>query len=82
LPYGNGSLCNKDAMAVSIGNTPQCTMDATEHHYTDKVHDFETSNDDFGARYFEDATGRWLSPDWAAGAEAVPLASFDKPQTL
>jgi RHS repeat-associated protein len=82
LPYGNGSMSNKDPMAVSIGNTPQCAVDATEHHYTDKVHDFESSNDDFGARYFEDATGRWLSPDWAAGAEDVPFASFDRPQTL
>lgn len=82
LPYGNGSMSNKDPMAVSIGNTPQCVVDATEHHYTDKVHDFETNNDDFGARYFEDATGRWLSPDWAAGAEAVPYATYGSPQTL
>jgi RHS repeat-associated protein len=74
LPYGN-----------SLTQAGTCA-DASEHHYTGKVRDSETGyasgNDDFGARYFASSEGRWLSPDWAAGAEAVPYASYDSPQSL
>lgn len=67
---------------VQSGTCP----DASEHHYTGKVRDPETGyssgNDDFGARYYASSEGRWLSPDWAAAAEAVPYASFGSPQTL
>jgi len=70
LPFGNS--------LTPSGNCP----DATEHHYTGKIHDSETGNDDFGARYYASTAARWLSPDWAAAAEAVPYASFTSPQTL
>lgn len=70
LPFGNN--------LTPSGNCP----DATEHHYTGKIHDSETGNDDFGARYYSGTAARWLSPDWAAAAEAVPYATFTSPQTL
>jgi RHS repeat-associated protein len=54
----------------------------TEHHFTGKERDAESGNDYFGARYYNSMVGRWLSPDWAAGAEAVPYASYGSPQTL
>ena len=47
-----------------------------------KVRDSEIGNDDFGARDDADTAGRWLSPDWAAAAEAVPRASYGCPHTL
>jgi RHS repeat-associated protein len=51
-------------------------------HYTGKERDAESGLDYFGARYYSSTNGRFLSPDWASNAEAVPYAQFDDPQTL
>jgi RHS repeat-associated protein len=37
--------------------------DPNTYKFTGKVRDSETGNDYFGARYYSDATGRWISPD-------------------
>jgi RHS repeat-associated protein len=50
--------------------------------FTGKERDSESGNDYFGARYYASSMGRWISPDWSAGAEAVPYASLDNPQSL
>jgi RHS repeat-associated protein len=57
---------------------------ATTNHYkfTGKERDSETGLDYFGARYYGSSMGRWMSPDWAAKATAVPYADFGDPQTL
>lgn len=34
------------------------------------------------ARYYNSATGRFLSPDWSVKAEPVPYAKLDDPQSL
>jgi RHS repeat-associated protein len=47
-----------------------------------KERDTETSNDDFGARYFSFRIGRWLSADWSAVPAPVPYANLSNPQTL
>jgi RHS repeat-associated protein len=49
---------------------------------TGKERDTESGNDYFGARYYNSATGRFLSPDWSAKAEPVPYAKLDDPQSL
>jgi RHS repeat-associated protein len=51
-------------------------------HFTGKERDAESGNDDFGARYYNSATGRWLSPDWSASVEPVPYANLTNPQSL
>jgi RHS repeat-associated protein len=38
-------------------------LGATEQHFTGKERDSETGNDYIGARYYNSATGRFLSPD-------------------
>ena len=52
LPYGNGETC---------------TPAPTEHLFTGKERDPETGgtngNDYFGARYYANSAGRWLTPD-------------------
>jgi RHS repeat-associated protein len=75
LPYGEG---------LTPSNLPGFTQcpDATENHFTGKERDTESGNDYFGARYYNSATGRWLSPDWSASVEPVPYASLGNPQTL
>lgn len=50
--------------------------------FTGKERDTESGNDYFGARYYNSATGRWLSPDWSAKIEPVPYAKLDDPQSL
>ncbi len=69
LPFGDG-------YAMSGNDDP------TENHYTGKERDTESGNDDFGARYYNSATGRWLSPDWIAFPDTVPYANYSNPQTL
>jgi RHS repeat-associated protein len=44
--------------------------------------DSETGNDDFGARYYSNRLGRWLSADWSAIPVAVPYAALANPQSL
>src|SRR5215470_5826812 len=58
-----------------------------------KERDTETGNDapfasrmvlrdDFGARYYSNRFGRWLSADWSAVPAPVPYANLTNPQTL
>lgn len=61
------------AKAVPAG-APSC--DPTPDFFTGKQRDGESNLDDFGARYFSSHWGRWMSPDWAANAEAVPYATL------
>jgi RHS repeat-associated protein len=49
---------------------------------TGKERDSETGLDYFGARYYSNGLGRFLSPDWSAKAEPVPYAKLDNPQSL
>ncbi|HEX4019860.1 MAG TPA: RHS repeat-associated core domain-containing protein [Acidobacteriaceae bacterium] len=68
LPYGNGETCT--------------TPFPTENLFTGKERDAESGNDYFGARYYESAMGRWLSPDWSDDPDPVPYADLSDPQTL
>ncbi len=49
---------------------------------TSKERDSETGNDDFGARYYSNRFGRWLSADWSNVPVPVPYANLTNPQTL
>jgi RHS repeat-associated protein len=50
--------------------------------FTGKYHDSESGLDYFGARYYANAIGRFMSPDWADTATTVPYAEFGDPQSL
>jgi RHS repeat-associated protein len=57
--------------------------DPTENHFTGKERDTESGNDYMFARYYNSATGRFLSPDWDAKSDdPVPYAKLDDPQSL
>src|SRR5579884_2906313 len=73
LPFGDGLL----TYTMAPGAT-----DPTENHFTGKERDTESGNDYMFARYYNSATGRWLSPDWSAKEEPVPYAKLDNPQSL
>jgi len=52
------------------------------YKFEGKERDTETGNDDFGARYYSNRFGRWLSADWSSVPVAVPYANLTNPQTL
>jgi RHS repeat-associated protein len=74
----------ENCQSLSFGDALNCTgaTDATEHHFTGKERDTESALDYFGARYYSSNMGRFMSPDWASGTEAIPYAKLDDPQSL
>jgi RHS repeat-associated protein len=52
------------------------------YKFEGKERDAETGNDDFGARYYSNRFGRWLSADWSNVPVPVPYANLTNPQTL
>ena len=52
------------------------------YKFEGKERDTETGNDDFGARYYSNLFGRWLSADWSNVPVPVPYANLTNPQTL
>jgi RHS repeat-associated protein len=55
--------------------------DANHYKFTGKERD-ETGLDDFDARYYSSAMGRFMTADWGAIPMAVPYAVLGNPQTL
>ena len=56
--------------------------DSNDYKFTGKKRDAETGLDYFGARYYSNELGRWISADWSATPVPVPYADFADPQTL
>jgi RHS repeat-associated protein len=64
------------------GERPYTNTCPQNYKFEGKERDAETGNDDFGARYYSNRFGRWLSADWSAVAVPVPYANLSNPQTL
>jgi RHS repeat-associated protein len=62
LPFGDELSCSG-------------TVPLNGHHFTGQIHDQESANDYFSARYYSENTGRFLSPDALGG-------HLEDPQTL
>src|SRR5215468_7633634 len=56
--------------------------DSNHYKFTGKERDSETGLDYFGARYYSNPLGRWLTPDWSSAPVPVPYADLTDPQTL
>jgi RHS repeat-associated protein len=56
----------------------------TADHYlfTGKERDPESGLDFFGARFYANQMGRWMSPDWSEAPQPVPYANLNNPQSL
>ncbi len=80
----NGTVCY-DADFYPYGGerayTNSCPS-ANVYKFEGKERDTETGNDDFGARYYSNRFGRWLSADWSSTPVPVPYANLTNPQTL
>src|SRR2546428_7152922 len=57
-----------------------CTQN--NYKFEGKERDTETGNDDFGARYYSNRFGRWLSATWPPVPAPVPNANPPTPQPL
>jgi RHS repeat-associated protein len=79
----NGDVA-ETCTSLSYGDGQTCTgvADPSPNHFTGKQRDSESGLDQFGARYYANSMGRFMIPDWAARATAVPYAEFGDPQTL
>ncbi len=64
------------------GESPYTNTCPQNYKFEGKERDTETGNDNFGARYYSNRFGRWLSADWSAVPVAVPYANLTNPQTL
>ena len=84
MTTNTGTLCY-DADFYPYGGertyTNSCPT-ANNYKFEGKERDTETGNDDFGARYYSNRFGRWLSADWSNVPVPVPYANLTNPQTL
>ncbi|MGC2694611.1 MAG: RHS repeat-associated core domain-containing protein, partial [Candidatus Angelobacter sp.] len=65
------------------GGELQITANDSNHYkFTGKERDAESGLDNFGARYYSNGLGRWVSADWSATPVPVPYADFGDPQSL
>src|SRR6185312_15789920 len=72
-------VCNS---TTALGLRGLAALDRVGSRCTGKERDSESGLDDFGARYYASAMARFMTPDWTAGPNPVPYASFGDPQTL
>lgn len=75
-PYG-GELLNGSPLTPG-----QPDGSSSNYKFTGKERDSESGLDYFGARYYTSNMGRFMSPDWSAGPQAVPYADLSDPQSL
>ncbi len=72
LPFGDELICS--------------APDPSAHHFTGQLRDQESGNDYFAARYYENATGRFMSPDYWGDDDGppgpLPYGDLNDPQSL
>jgi RHS repeat-associated protein len=56
--------------------------DSNHYKFTGKERDTESGLDYFGARYYSNGLGRFISADWSSIPIPVPYADFSDPQSL
>jgi len=78
-----GSAIEEESDFYPFGGELVVTGPGPNHYkFTGKERDSETGCDYFGARYYCNPIGRFITPDWAAKPTTVPYANFGNPQSL
>ena len=82
ITTNTGVVCyDADFYPYGGERTPYTNNCPTTNNYKfeGKERDTETGNDDFGARYYSNRFGRWLSADWSSVPAPVPYANLTNP---
>jgi RHS repeat-associated protein len=82
ITQSNGMVCYDADFDPFGGEHPYINTCPQNYKFEGKERDTETGNDDFGARYYSNRYGRWLSADWSSVPVPVPYANLTNPQTL
>jgi RHS repeat-associated protein len=82
ITTNTGVVCYDADFYPYGGERPYTNTCPQNYKFEGKERDTETGNDDFGARYYSNRFGRWLSADWSSVPVAVPYANLTNPQTL
>ena len=82
LTTNTGVVCYDADFYPYGGERSYTNTCAQNYKFEGKERDTETGNDDFGARYYSNRFGRWLSADWSSVPVPVPYANLTNPQTL
>jgi RHS repeat-associated protein len=77
-----GNIKNESDFYPWGGELQFLANDSNHYKFNGKERDNETQLDYFGARYYSNGLGRYVTPDWAAKPITVPYANFGNPQTL
>lgn len=67
---------------TALGLRGEAALNRIRSRCTGKKRDTETSLDYFGARYYSNGLGRWISADWSATPVPVPYTDLNDPQSL
>jgi RHS repeat-associated protein len=78
----SGTVCYDADFYPFGGERAYATNCDPDYKFSSKERDSESGLDNFGARYDSSQYGRFMTPDWASGASAVPYADFSNPQSL
>jgi RHS repeat-associated protein len=77
-----GSIKNESDFYPWGGELQFLANDSNHYKFTGKERDSETGLDYFGARYYSNGLGRFITPDWSAKPATVPYAVLGDPQSL
>src|SRR5215510_7639182 len=79
----SGGNIKADSDYYPWGGELQFVNNDTNHYkFTGKERDSETGLDYFGARYYGNWLGRFLTPDWSQVIVPIPYADLSDPQSL
>ncbi|HWZ41886.1 MAG TPA: RHS repeat-associated core domain-containing protein [Candidatus Saccharimonadales bacterium] len=77
-----GNILNESDFYPWGGELKFVANDANHYKFTGKERDSETGLDYFGARYYSNVLGRFITSDWSAVPVPVPYADLSDPQSL
>jgi RHS repeat-associated protein len=77
-----GKILNESDYYPWGGELQYVNADSNHYKFTGKERDAETQLDYFGARYYSNGLGRFISPDWSVVPVPVPYADLTDPETL
>ena len=78
----NGNILSESDYYPWGGEVQFLNNDPNHYKFGGHERDTETQLDYFGARYYGNWTGRFLTPDWDAKPTQVPYSHFGNPQSL